>query len=186
MVSNRFYVIRVCVPDYYFPFLPSIRKQFILESLCEKGFVSVYVVADKCKKEKPILYYNYTSAQKKCKYNNLNKKTDDIPENYRIPKRIKISIIQNEKMTSKPSEEIQIDYSELNSLYLEDFSINTDSYDPKDNGPVILNLEKNLLNDILQCTFEHRKSIIKDIESQIIANLITKGKFLKSKSNPSQ
>lgn len=185
MASKRFYVTRVCVPDFYFPFLPSIRKQFILESLCGKGFVSVYVVSDKYRKEKPNLYYNYTSALRKCKYNNLNKKTDDVPDKYKIPQRISISIIPNEKMTSESSEETQIDYSELNSLYLEDFSINTDGYDPKDKDPVVLDLEKKLLNDILQCTFEHRKSIITDIESQIITNFLTKDKFLKSKSNPS-
>ncbi|KDL52949.1 hypothetical protein AD94_05018 [Klebsiella variicola] len=88
MVSKRFYVIRVCVPDFYFPFLPSIRKQFILESLCEKGFVSVYVVSDKCRKVKPILYYNYKSALEKCKYNNLNKKTLIFQINIKLPREL--------------------------------------------------------------------------------------------------
>ncbi|EIP1530384.1 hypothetical protein LRR54_002531 [Salmonella enterica] len=185
MVSKRFYVIRVCVPDFYFPFLPSIRKQFILESLCEKGFVSVYVVSDKCRKVKPILYYNYKSALEKCKYNNLNKKTIDIPDKYKTPQRISISIISNEKVTGESSEETQINYSELNNLYLEDFSINTESYNPNDTDPVDLNLEKNLLNDIVQSTFEHRKSIIADIESLIITSFLTKKENLKSKSNPS-
>ncbi|MIK95133.1 hypothetical protein KO51_27690, partial [Salmonella enterica] len=113
------------------------------------------------------------------------KKTVDIPDKYKTPQRISISIISNEKVTGKSSEEAQINYSELNNLYLEDFSINTESYNPNDTDPVDLNLEKNLLNDILQSTFKHRKSIIVDIESLIITSFLTKKENLKSKSNPS-
>lgn len=147
MPSKRFYILRICVPDYYFPFLTSIRNQFILESLCDKGFISVYIVADKYKLEKPTLYYNYASAHRRCKNDNSKR-----------------------NITSESSEEKHIDYSNLCNLNLEDFSIKTESYDPKDENPIVPHLEESLLDDILQCTFEHRKEIMKDIELQIIKN----------------
>lgn len=184
MPSKRFYILRICVPDYYFPFLTSIRNQFILESLCDKGFISVYIVADKYKLEKPTLYYNYTSAHRRCKNDNSKRNITGALGKYRMPQKIKILKNQKKKITSESSEEKHIDYSNLCNLNLEDFSIKTESYDPKDENPIVPHLEESLLDDILQCTFEHRKEIVKDIELQIIKNHVNGIEYSKSKASP--
>jgi len=74
MSSNRFILSRVCVPDYFFPFLPNTLQFFKEESLCPSGFISVYMIYDKIEKKTVSTHHNYSFALKKTK--KLNKSKD--------------------------------------------------------------------------------------------------------------
>jgi len=73
MSSNRFILSRVCVPDYFFPFLPNTLQIFKEESLCPCGFISVYMIYDKIEKKTVSTHYNYSFALKKTKKLNNSK-----------------------------------------------------------------------------------------------------------------
>ncbi|EPW5036204.1 hypothetical protein ACWL47_003999 [Yersinia enterocolitica] len=176
MSGNRFIISRVCLPDYFFPFLPNTRNQFILENLCATGFISVYMVIDNEKKEKTVTCYNFAFARKTLKLMMKNHK----PE-VEVRSIIKVIISKNDEI-SNIKEEINyfkpIKYKK-NDFEVSLISVNTPEKITNEHSEDIGFLsDKELLQDflenILDEAFKQRDLIITENERQFLTNSIRK------------
>lgn len=187
MLSNRFYVLRVCIPIYLLPFLPPIRQQFILESECADGYISIYMIIDKLKIEKPVIFYGIFAATLRC--NKLN--DEELSEQKKqivkrkTPETAKISIIFSGG--TKLADKIYLTQAAFNSkepnpqisdeeLLYNEFEVYKD-ISAGDFEVIILDDEKHnlipteneeqteLFEKCIQCVFDHRNSLLSSIKN---------------------
>lgn len=203
MSSNRFYILMVCVPTYLLPFLPPIRKQFILESQCGNDYISIYMIVDKFKVEKPVLFYGIYAATLRCNVLNddeLNKQNRELIKN-KTPETVKIAIeladstellnrinLKKALFNAEKNPDIVITHEDvlINEMKAyEDISIGdlkvTILNDSKHNLIPTENEEQTeLFNKFIKCFFEHRISLISSMNVFVIKSVPTLDKKNKS------
>jgi len=150
MSANRFILSQVCLPAFLLPFPPFILSILKNESLCPKGFISVYMLYDKDNKKTAMTGFNYYYAIQKTK--EKNKRHDaEIESKF---------IISRKDDDLKKVEEIN--YSDHEVLDISQFEaelIKADKFDSEFNDNVFL---KTMQKSIVSEALEIRKEVIKD------------------------
>ncbi|HHX7160086.1 hypothetical protein [Enterobacter kobei] len=187
MLSNRYYILRVCIPTYLLPFLPPIREQFILESECAHDYISIYIIIDKYKVKNPIIFYGLFAATLKC--NKLNDEELSEEEKQRVKEKTletaKISIIFSG--STELADKIHLTQAAFNSketnpqisdeeLLYNEFEVYKD-ISAGDFEVIILDDEKHnlipteneeqteLFKKCIECVFDHRISLLSSIKN---------------------
>ncbi len=156
MSINRYILSQVCIPDYFFPFPPYIRTQFIEESLCGKGFISIFMIIDKEFKKNTRIFYNFTSACKELHtLNNTKNKTEN-------PKAInKSAIVFISEIDGNINHEI--DYMNIEELKEPSFNASISSINELESSFEDKVFAKKFTANILSSSFAYRKTITQDI-----------------------
>jgi len=190
MSSNRFYILKVCIPIYLLPFLPPIRKQFILESECADDCISIYMIIDKSKIKKPVIFYGLYGAALKC--NKLNDEELSEKKHKRVenntPETAKIAIIfsgstelegkinltqavfNEDELDSKISDEelLYNDIEVYKDITTSDFEVIILDDAKYKLIPTEIEEQTELFKNCINCVFEHRTSLLSSIKNLLI------------------
>lgn len=168
MSANRFILSQVCLPAFLLPFPPFTLSILKNESLCPNGFISVYMLYDKEKKEASMTGFNYYYAIKKTKEKNEKHEAE-------IESKLIISRKDND---AKMVEEIKYtNFEEFDISQFEAELVKADKFDSEFNDNVFL---KTMQKCIVSEALEIRKKVIKDFNYSELFNVTND---IKSSSN---
>ncbi|MEB5641018.1 hypothetical protein MWR45_12440 [Escherichia coli] len=83
MSNQRFYIVRICVPESLIFISPYLKKELLVQSECPKGYFPIFLVIDRANIEKSIACFTFEYAKKEIK--RLHKKYPEL-ESYPNPK----------------------------------------------------------------------------------------------------
>lgn len=166
MSANNFVLLRVCIPDFFLPFPPTILNLFKEESLCPSGFVSVYMIYDK--QAKKVVKTVFDCASGITKVNELNQ-----GESTKTLLPFKLS-----SLDPNSYEGYEFNYSSIEDFEKFDFQVEATQLDKLESeykNSLFLDACENM---ILDQAFDLREKIISDFkimfpEKFIIENEIT-------------
>lgn len=172
MSTNNFVLLRVCIPDFFLPFPPTILNLFKEESLCPSGFVSVYMIYDK--QAKKVVKTVFDCASGITKVNELNQ-----GESTKTLLPFKLS-----SLDPNSYEDYEFNYSSIEDFEKFDFQVEATQLDKLDK----LELEyKNSLfldtceNMILDHAFDLREKLISDFKIMFPEKLTIENEITTSK-----
>ncbi|WHQ76498.1 hypothetical protein [Pantoea sp. Lij88] len=169
MSANHFVLLRVCIPDFFLPFPPTILNIFKEESLCPSGFVSVYMIYDKQAKKVVKTFFDCASGI--MKVNELNQvKSPDA-----------LLLFKLSSLESNSSEDYEFNYSSIEDFEKFDFQVEAmklDKLEPEYKNSLFLDACK---NSILDQAFDFRENLISDFKIMFPVNTMTENKITTSK-----
>ncbi|WP_210530675.1 hypothetical protein [Pantoea ananatis] len=169
MSANHFVLLRVCIPDFFLPFPPTILNILKEESSCPSGFVSVYMIYDKQAKKVVKTFFDCASGIMKVNELNQVKSTKTL------------LLFKLSSLESNSSEDYEFNYSCIEGFEKFDFQVEAmqlDKFEPEYKNSLFLDACK---NSILDQAFDFRENLISDFKVMFTVKTMTENKITTSK-----
>lgn len=119
MSNQRFYIVRICVPESLIFISPYLKKELLVQSECPKSYFPIFIIIDRKNVEKNIACFTFEYAKKeKIRLTKKHPKLESYSsQKISSPLHIKKDLINKTlKISLAPNIEITKDYNDTKTL----------------------------------------------------------------------